>query len=743
MLLLSLLPLPQAVADEPEWREPWQRTLVSWLKDVKPADVDTQHTPIDVTKLTGDELHRNYYLAKGYSPTLPIVKEAVSQDAATFLWRGGLWRGDEKADQPSFKPYGLKDGQLWLPAYPTTPCHLAWAYTWDRPWNPYHGDKHVARRAAIIAIADLLMQRESVYYYNSGETERSQSRSDVHPGIEGFSLTFNAFTASRVIDALPADVRAAWREGLVWYARRIAGARPFGPENMQLAVPVAFHYAYLATDDPYMRELSQRWMDMLLREHYDEAGYIRDGGSPDASYNGISIHRLAEYYSITGSERMLEVLTQINTLKRHTTLPEPNPEAAGRNAWLSPSHFNFRSQDGFANDQYGGREVQFAVDVPNAAPFLRRHWQRDLTLDTLRQWVKRADSQPFKRYRGPFRWGGRVHNWGKVLTLPYLLYHQDEDKLAALVKSGAQLAVRDEQRYTRELGGEFFVVRRPTYAAIVYAGPAKRGDNGLTNYGNMLDREGGYLNGFAGGGLSAFWTPEAGSLLLGRMTAFEAYERKTKTLPNDDYLIPGWRDWLNNHIIGQTRDGKILTSARTPAPEPTFDPEQATLAITGVMPNELPKQGRITEANVRYQRDYRFEDDRVEVHVSVTSDQSLTLRSLYETLPVRVADDTTLSLRLDDGRTVALGDQPVEDVRAIVLRRSTGGAEVRLSEPRTVAPLGVKVLSRQRTRVHGRAVHIALPTRLNAKTPVSLGYSVAPLGEPQAQSAAAAADRAP
>ena len=630
-------------ADEPQWREPWQRVLVDWLKQLDADDVATSWQPIDPEQFDGSELQRNWLMLRGGHPPLKMVKEAVNLPAELFLWDGGIWRDEKPADQPDLSPYGLKNGQMWVPAYPTVACHLAWAHSWDRPWNPMHDDPAVARRAAIIAISDLIMQRENVFYYCSGKTQRSTAFKHPHPGINGFSLTFNAHTASVVADVLPEEVRAAWFEGLRWFGLRIAAARPMGPENMQLSVPVGLHYASLATGDEELAAESRRWIDMILDRSYDEAGYIRDGGIPDGSYNGISLHRLAEYYAITRSPRVLEAIRQSYELKRHLTLPEPG------GGWLSPSHFNARSQDGFTNDQYKGREVMFALDAPASRPFLIEAWATGLTLDTLRAHLRMTNDRTFSRFPGPKRWGGRMHNWGSVLTLPYVIHHQDESKLWQLVEQGPGVAVTDEQHFARQFGGEFFVVRRPGYAVILYAGPARADDRGATNYRNMLKGEGGYFNGFAGGGISAFWTPEAGSLLLGRMTAYEAYERQTMEFEWGKYLLPGWSDWLNNHLVGKTADGKILTSARAASPESRFDPEAGVLTIRGVMPSRTHRQGRITDATVAYERRYEFKNDRVDVRVRVMVDQPVEFEAFYEILPLLSPTDLNISAASDAG----------------------------------------------------------------------------------------------
>ena len=271
-------------------------------------------------------------------------------------------------------------------------------------------------------------------------------------------------------EVLPEDVREAWHDGLKWMCQMLDRLGPFGPENMQLSIPVGMYYTCLATGDEHIKALAERTMNGLLDKHFDEAGYIRDGGVPDGSYNGILMHRLAEYYAISHDKRMLEVLQQVYALKRSQALPEPEG-TKGDTDTLSPSHLNARTKDGFGNDQYRGREVMFALDVPDSRPFLIEQWESDYTTEKLQADAKNFNEREFGRFGKPLLWAGRVENWGSVHNLPYVMYHQDPEKLQALIDAGEPgFAVKDDERFTRSFGNKFFVVRRPGYAALLYAG---------------------------------------------------------------------------------------------------------------------------------------------------------------------------------------------------------------------------------------------------------------------------------
>ena len=240
----------------------------------------------------------------------------------------------------------------------------------------------------------------------------------------------------------------------------------------------------------------------------------------------------------------------------------------------------------------------------------------------------------------------------------------------------------------------------------------------------MLDGKGGYFMGFGGGSFSAVWTPKAGALIIGRMTALEAYDRQIVPLKNQDYLLPGWQDWLTNHVVGKTADGKIMTTSRKVNPDIAFDAEAGTLTFSGEMPLVSKRQGRLGEGGLSYTRTYTFNDDGIEVELTLESDLDRDFESLSEVLPVRVRADITVSVEAGDGTTQPLGDDAVEDASALVMERNGSNLAVMFPEPVTVNPLGVELQSRMQETVYARAVHLEMPTALKAGEPVTLRYTI-------------------
>jgi hypothetical protein len=732
LTLLSLcLPLSRAAAADPQWLYPWQRDLASYLKKATADDYATQAQPIkpDWFEANLDKIERYRFLVTGYTPLLPFTGQLANLPAESFTWNQ-IWRADEPVIQAILKSPHLQvnQGQLWIPAHPSAACILSWAYRTQEPWNPYAGNKAIANRAVAISIVALLGWVENDYYYRHPDSPYTGRRFGVHGGVTGFGLTFQAYTLNHLKDTLPPEVVKAWSEGLVFMCKRINSNTPTGPANMRLSVPVGMYYTWLATGNEEVHEMYKRWMGLVVYSNLlSPSGHYHDGEGrgPDGSYNGIGAHRLAELYSITKDPQLLDVLRQFYILKAFQTLPEPDGK------WISPSHYNDRCQSSFATDQYRGRETQLVADVPWATLYLRRlrESQKPLTPAL----IASLGSRPATRLPAAFPYdhgqgrSGRMHDWGNILHLPDYEYHVDEARvLEALADTSIQLPVLTSDRFSNNLNNEFIHIRRPAYYAMFYGGATHTSDNGVTNYRNMLKDEGGLMNGLAGGGLSALWTP-AGTFLIGRLTAYENYERKEMVLNEgkSKYLIPGWQDWANNHIIGQTLDNKIMGSARVSWPKVTYPDSGQSLTISSTVPKKSARQGDILEADIAYERHYTFDDDTITARLTITSNKDLQLKSFYEAIPVQITPD--LKTVFLDAQGKELEDKElISNVAAVELQREHGSLKIVFASPVKISRQSVQIVSRQDDRVTCRTLLVELPVSLQADKPAVLTYRLVP-----------------
>jgi len=722
-LVLTLLMITITIcgATEPKWLYPWEKTLADYLKTIKKADVDSKLKPVDVKKFKAGSEKRNMYLVTGYTPLLPFVAATVKLLADDFLWKN-IWREDQELVQEFLKDkhLGLNKGQMWIPGHPTSANLLAWAYSNDATWNPYYKDKTIATRAAVISITDLIGWTENDYYYHDKRSSKKGKKWGLHNAIAGFSLTFNAFTLLKVKDILPEEVYKAWSTGLLHFCEQIDKTTPTGPINMRFSVPNGTYYAWKATGIPRIKEIYKRWVGLtIFGPELSPAGHHWEGKgrAPDGSYNGIALHRMAELYSITKDKNILNLLRHSYRLKNYLSLPMPDGK------WISPSHFNDRCQSSFANDQYQGRETHFVCDVPESVSFLRK-FREKRKIPSISLYEKMS-MRPSRRILKAFLWGGgkrwgagRMHDWGMVLHLPDYIYHQDEIKIQQELDKKYVLPVLAKNNFTENFNNEFFCVRRPAYYAIFYAGSAVVSDAGATNYRGRLKGKGGNFNGFGGGGLSALWTP-AGTFLLGRMTAYEGYTSQEVKVGKRTFYISGWRDWANNHIVGESTKGKIITSARTTWPKSELT--NNVLTISGKMVKKLQRQKVITEANIIYQRVYTFKDKSFVSELTLTTDKPESFKELYETIPMHITDDLKVMFNGKENKA-----EKVSGVTKITLSRKDGSVDIVFDKSQTIVQKAKKIKSRQVGITYCRNLQIALPNKLEPGKAITLKYELFP-----------------
>jgi len=724
-----------SAAPEPQWHQrEWQLPILEWLKGMKTEDIHTEPKPMVLPDLTELEARRLFQVAGGAAPLASMMSSSAALPDESFLW-SGIWQPTLPLEQAMFKDasHHLSSGQWWLPSHPTTANFLAFAYSLNEPWNPYFGDKAIARRAATISLVDLVAQAENIFYYSAPEsTKEGQKYGFAHPGQMGFTMTFSAFTLLKVKDVLPPDVVKAWTAGLLWLAEGTDTVKPMGPQNMRLSLPVALYYCYLATGEQRFKDLSEEWQDKVIYSSaFSPAGHFWEGTArgPDGSYNGIALHRLAELFSISKDSKILELLRKAYRLKSYLTLVEPDGSRLGA------THFNDRDPGSFADDQFAGREIQFALEVPEAIPFLknvRGIWPEVVDPIRTKKMIETAHIKPSDRLLKAHGWGlakkyhDAPHQWGMAATLPYFLYQQDTASLMKVCGEEHKLPILAQENFTENFNDEFIVVRRPGYHISLYAGRVTATDKGETNLAGMFEGKAGNFNGFGGGGLSSFWTPSSGTLLIGRHSACEGYERGQFATR----FAPGWQDWTNNHIIGKTLDDKILTSARVAQPmlKQEKHGDTDTFIMRGTMPNKLMKQGPICDAEVSYERRFDLLPSHVEVTLALKTDRSIGFKALYETLPMLLADDTRVVLIDAKGVVIAAeGVERVENVKEMQVLRQAGGVRVIFEKPVVIAQVSQKIDTILRPRVIStQALQVELPAKLTPGNGVQLRYALVP-----------------
>ena len=217
-----------------------------------------------------------------------------------------------------------------------------------------------------------------------------------------------------------------------------------------------------------------------------------------------------------------------------------------------------------------------------------------------------------------------------------------EDANSPLLKSPF---LRDEN-FVREFDKAFFATKQPSYAAILHTGPIGKFDQESS----FALLPGPY--GLGGGQLSAFWTPQTGSLILGRRGGMSW----DKTFD----LIEEWRLWPIHAVSGTRVDGKIFTTARITQPEVTADlkADGGTVRVNGIVPRNMLGQTKALDGRLEYARTFTLAKDCVHVETTLKTTGQDNFSDLYETLPVLLregavppkAADTSTTIEFRSGR---------------------------------------------------------------------------------------------
>jgi len=230
--------------------------------------------------------------------------------------------------------------------------------------------------------------------------------------------------------------------------------------------------------------------------------------------------------------------------------------------------------------------------------------------------------------------------------------------------------------FARGFGKAFVVTKQKTFAAILHLGPV----------GECPENDGNFQwsgpLGFGGGQLSAFWTENTGSVILGRRSGMHwdrCYDDTAK-----------WRLWPLHAVSGATVEGKMFTSARIIRPDTTFAIKgtEATARAAGVVPASMLGQTDVLKGRIEYAREFAAGPAGVQVTTTVKGDGEDLLTELVETIPVylreqrkqKSAKPTLIEFRLAGTWQPATAEWQ-DKVEAVRLTRFTGTVEIEFETP--------------------------------------------------------------
>ncbi len=577
---------------------------------------------------------------------------------------------------------------------PVWPEALMSFVQWDFPGSPFRNNRALKLRAFMGAAVQLMM------FHNFAELNDSKTPPPIRPDWHGYYPVIWAAPYPGFKDVLPPEVQKAYETGMKMAGERMLnwGIRGESCENDLLA-PLGLVYISRALNDPDFTRKVEEFVKPVFTDarYFNKAGYWVEREGLDTGFGG-SANLYASWIALmTDWPFAKDALERVYRLRGHLILPEPDGQLTG------PSHFNSRLGGPASGDQFawaGARDAAAAMvtdeaaqfvtlpapDALKAAPVTRAHMFTEQIKENIREnghYFTDAELTPSNTMQP---WTLRLwmtYNFPISQNPAYEFYRKGsyahrqelEKNKSPLLKSPF---LRGEN-FIRDFEKAFVVTRQPAFAAILHTGAIggqSPDDNKAPFAGPM---------GLGGGQLSAFWTPAAGSVILGARAGM-SYDKSFDQ-------VEAWRTWPNHSVCGATADGTFFTSARIQQPDTTVDIQgtKGTVKVAGVVPASVVGQEPAIAGTYNYTRSFTIDDKGVRVETTIRGDGKDQVAELYEVLPVYLRDTdkqaqaTPTAIEFQSaGKWVPATAEFTEGVTAVKLARFTGAVQVTFDSPQRV-----------------------------------------------------------
>lgn len=670
--LVSVSAMPRVARAEalPQDHE-YQRTLRNHLATLTEKDFAIEIKPfVAASGMSDDELFRDwFYTDYEYGGPHP---NHLRLPASMFLL--STIEGAESVVTP-----------------PINAMKIAELAIWKSPINPYFNSRVLRNRAFVVAVIDMVML-DQLHEKQPGNVA---FRSDYLGG----TLIWLAYIDVLCADDMPAPVRAAYETGLRKAIDRIKTWGPRGTmTDMDLFSTVSLRYASQALNDPDVTAFAETYSRRLYTDarHFHSAGYFVDDHCFDSSYNGISLYFSSWSANASDWPFVKAAVDKAYRLRGFLCFPEPD-----RSGYYGPTHFNSRCSSDSFHDQWGwlSRHMGAALVTDHAMPFTRLPDRKELeaTPTTLAAMLNR--SLESKSDGKPQVWKSNLEriwttvNFGAIYYKPgfYARMKKLHDEKSRVLR----VPWDRPETFIENFENTLLVAKQAKFGVVIHTGAVSRDD---PHWHRPV--------GFGGGAMSAFWTPDAGPVLLGRRRGIQG---GTFDSYND------WRSWPTHAITGITSSGKVVSSARTRQPASKYDVRTrgATVRVEGAMektsaqgqpitPTEdpvgprtanAPPEDAILTGDVRYTRGFTLDESGLAVESAVVGDGRDKFAELYEVIPVFLGEN--YAGRPDSAPTVDITYiinnqpapatvEPVSGVTAIHIDRQQGGVDIVLAKPARV-----------------------------------------------------------
>lgn len=545
---------------------------------------------------------------------------------------------------------------------------------WDYEGNPHYRSRAVKLRSFVASAVDMMMQDQE---HERGQNDRSDFLS--------LQLIRWAYAYGVAKDVLPNNVRNAYENGLIRMFEKLERWGPTGVHaDIDIAAVVGVLYAAQFVDSKDLTQRAHNYINRLLDKFFSDAGYIDHGSAYDAGYNGISAYFMNWAAQISNYTPLVNALKKMSKFKAYQTLPDPD----GRR--FSPFHSNPSSGADAPHDIWGPyyRDAGLAKYSDNAIYLAlsggnKRISSESRMLEDMNNQLRyfNRDGSP-NEFVTPINKSPRIwkhSHWFDTESFDATAFYYQNglyNRLKSFQNSNSSLTKppysRNEE-FTESFADKYLSVKRRSYGTIIFNDRL----SWWTSKGQTKK-----LNGFGGGNLSAFWTPETGSVLLGG----------SRGTHDSGHNLNEWREWPVHALSGETADGRGFSSGLQRYPEATYElnrnPERVT--ITGDLTNSYPDPRDGLGGQADYKRVFQIKENGVEVTTSVQADGSNRVNELYEILPVyrrnayRQSSATPTSIEFKVNGSWQQAGTNFQQVSSIRLNRFNGQVYIDFEKPARV-----------------------------------------------------------
>jgi hypothetical protein len=555
---------------------------------------------------------------------------------------------------------------------------LAKAALLNRDFNPYYGKKELLYRAAASCLRDLMVLNEAEVWPRAADNP--------YPSTMSFPMgSRNLPPFGLAVPYMPDEIRSVWTEGVRRMLDRSYTNDLVTCRNQSSHCLVANEEFARGSGEPIYTKLSRLYAKRFA-EGAHPAGWHMERTGPDASYIGMTNWHEAVYYRMSGDEDFLDSIRKSYDFFNHTVAPEPDGKMLGG------FNFNHRVGEGFYFEQWSGAKGILDNILPEVGVWAGKELTSEEKMEQLER-ARNAILHELKNPRKPANPGG---DFPAGISDPHFEYYSEPDR------SGIFPALEQEP-FIRNLNDELIAVKRPGYYAVCYVGKPAASDYYISqrhdfrlplpddaeNAGGTVDMR--KVNPYLGGGLSGFWIPDYGHMLLAANWAPTTHHGLIATaLDGRRY----WEDYFAHHFSLDDRTG------------------------------ELQIQGEVESLPIIYERRYRFLDDGLEIMLKIQATEDVNLVRFVENIPIARGGWKANGVKMA-AKGISHGEVVSDTLR--IQDNRANGVEVKLDSPRSLrfVPDGLRTGGWRKLQI-GRA-EIELPVKMRKGETHELVYRFAPL----------------